>query len=183
MPLYRFVLSNVVSKYDLDRADGRVDAVREAARLVSSIRDKSKVDAFSRELAGMVGVDIEQAREEVRRAAQPPSRRAPSRDCRRSAAAGAAAGAALPDPREPRFAIERETLKLVLQHPAAVGRMAADVGANDFTHPTYRVRLGAGREERRPEPPPTPAGPRASAPTPPTRSSSRRSARSASSRC
>ncbi len=45
---------------------------------------------------------------------------------------------ALPDPREPRFAIERETLKLVLQHPGAVGRMSADVGANDFTHPTYR---------------------------------------------
>ncbi len=66
VPLYRFVLGNVVSKYDLDRADGRVDAVREGARLVSSIRDKSKVDAFSRELAGMVGVDIEQAREEVR---------------------------------------------------------------------------------------------------------------------
>ncbi|HEU4337453.1 MAG TPA: DNA primase, partial [Nocardioides sp.] len=56
VPLYRFVLSNVVGKYDLDRADGRVDAVREAARLVTSIRDRSKVDAFSRELAGMVGV-------------------------------------------------------------------------------------------------------------------------------
>src|SRR5215207_7069200 len=69
VPLYRFVLGNVVGKYDLDRADGRVDAVREGARLVSSIRDKSKVDAFARELAGMVGVDIEQARDEVRRAA------------------------------------------------------------------------------------------------------------------
>ena len=139
VPLYRFVLSNVVGKYDLDRADGRVDAVREAARLVTSIRDKSKVDAFSRELAGMVGVDIEQAREEVRRAT---SRAA--RDERAPAAAVAApegqpARAAVPDPREPRFAIERETLKLLLQHPKAVGRTAADVGANDFTHPTYRA--------------------------------------------
>jgi DNA primase len=135
VPLYRFVLGNVVSKYDLDRADGRVDAVREAARLVSSIRDKSKVDAFSRELAGMVGVDIEQAREEVRRSA--------SRAARGVHGSGEQPGAvherpALPDPREPRFAIERETLKLVLQHPGAVGRTAADVGANDFTHPTYR---------------------------------------------
>jgi DNA primase len=135
VPLYRFVLGNVVSKYDLDRADGRVDAVREAARLVSSIRDKSKVDAFSRELAGMVGVDIEQAREEVRRSA--------SRAARDVHGSGEQPGAvherpALPDPREPRFAIERETLKLVLQHPGAVGRTAADVGANDFTHPTYR---------------------------------------------
>jgi DNA primase len=134
VPLYRFVLGNVVSKYDLDRADGRVDAVREGARLVSSIRDRSKVDAFARELAGMVGVDIEQAREEVRRAA---SRRSDARATGEPAAT-THDRAALPDPREPRFAIERETLKLVLQHPAAVGRAAADVGANDFTHPTYR---------------------------------------------
>jgi len=141
VPLYRFVLGNIVSKYDLDRADGRVDAVREGAQLVSSIRDKSKVDAFARELAGMIGVDIEQAREEVRRAA---NRRPDARVGRvdRGAAAapeeGQPARPALPDPREPRFTLERETLKLVLQHPAAVGRMAADVGTNDFTHPTLR---------------------------------------------
>ncbi|MFC6341364.1 DNA primase, partial [Nocardioides hankookensis] len=69
VPLYRFVLSNIVGKYDLDRADGRVDALRESARLVSSIRDKSKVDAFAREIAGMIGIDIDEARAEVRRAA------------------------------------------------------------------------------------------------------------------
>ena len=68
-PLYRFVLANVVTKYDLDRADGRIDALRESARLVSSIRDKSKVDAFAREIAGMIGVDVDEARSEVRRAA------------------------------------------------------------------------------------------------------------------
>ena len=55
VPLYRFVLTNVVSRYDLDRADGRIDALREGARLVSSIRDKSKVDAFAREIAGWSG--------------------------------------------------------------------------------------------------------------------------------
>ncbi len=133
------MLGNVVAKFDLDRADGRVDAVREGARLVSSIRDKSKVEAFSRELAGMVGVDIEQAREEVRRAAN-------RRPDERSAPAPASADPAeppprnaVPDPRHPRFELERETLKLVLQHPGAVGRMAADVGANDFTHPTLRT--------------------------------------------
>jgi DNA primase len=143
-PLYRFVLDNVVSKYDLDRADGRVDAVREAARLVSSIRDRSKVEAFAREIAGMVGVDVEQARAEVRRAA---GRQAgdgrPSGG--RQATAGlppeapAHAAPPLPDLRDPRFALERETLKLVVQEPAAVARAARDVGANDFTHPTYQA--------------------------------------------
>ncbi len=139
-PLYRFVLENVVSKYDLDRADGRVDAVREAARLVSSIRDKSKVEAFARELAGMVGVDVEQARTEVRRAAGRQVRdvRGSGRD---QAAADVAPPTAPPLPAltEPRFALERETLKLVVQEPAAVARATKDIGANDFTHPTYRA--------------------------------------------
>ena len=140
VPLYRFVLANVVGGYDLDRADGRVDAVRAAARLVASIRDKSKVEAFSRELAGMVGVDIEDARSEVRRAAS-----GQARYVRGSASTTQVPQVAgeprepVPDLRDPRFSIERETLKLMIQHPAAVGRSAADVGANDFTHPTYRA--------------------------------------------
>jgi DNA primase len=145
-PLYRFVLENVVSKYDLERADGRVDAVREAARLVSSIRDRSKVDAFAREIAGMVGVDIEQARSEVRRAAARPAAATTPRTVPGSREAVAAPPGQpqaprqpLPDLGDPRFALERETLKLVVQEPAAVGRTACDVAANDFTHPTYRA--------------------------------------------
>ena len=141
IPLYRFVLGNVVSRYDLDRADGRVDALREAARLVSAIRDRSKVEAFSRELAGMVGVDIDDARAEVRRASnRRPDDRARPRDARGPGPVEAPRPAAppLPDLRDPRFSLERETLKLVVQHPEAVGRMAKDVDGDDFTHPTYR---------------------------------------------
>ena len=141
VPLYRFVLANVVGGFDLDRADGRVDAVRAAARLVASIRDKSKVEAFSRELAGMVGVDIEEARSEVRRAVQRPARQ----EQRQTTPAQppnqqqTQPREQLPDLRDPRFSIERETLKLMIQHPGAVGRSAVDVGSNDFTHPTYRA--------------------------------------------
>ena len=48
-PLYRFVLANVVKKYDLDRAEGRVGAVREAAALVHSRRDTAVVaSSFAR---------------------------------------------------------------------------------------------------------------------------------------
>lgn len=144
-PLYRFVLTNVASKYDLDRADGRIDALREAAGLVSSIRDKSKVDAFAREIAGMLGVDVDDARSEVRRAAARASR--PPTDQRTDRRAPQAASsdepAAPPRPqvpslRDPRFAIERETLKIVIQHPASVGRVINGVGPDDFSHPTYR---------------------------------------------
>ncbi len=135
VPLYRFVLGNVVGRYDLDRADGRVDALRESAKLVSSVRDRSKVDAFARELAQMIGIDIDEARAEVRRAASRPARSGRETPAVREAPT---ARSAVPDLRDPRFALERETLKLVIQHPMAIGRTTADIGANDFTHPTYR---------------------------------------------
>ena len=45
----------------------------------------------------------------------------------------------MPDLRDPRFSIERETLKLVVQFPASVGAGIREVGVNDFTHPTYRA--------------------------------------------
>jgi DNA primase len=133
VPLYRFVLANVVQRYDLDRADGRIDAMREAAKLVTSIRDRSKVDAFARELAGMLGIEPMDVQREVRRAAaraSGPTQPGP----------GAPRPAAeLPDPRDPRPFLERETLKLVVQHPKVVGRWTKDVGADDFTHGAYRA--------------------------------------------
>ncbi|HEX2893814.1 MAG TPA: DNA primase [Marmoricola sp.] len=133
VPLYRFVLGNVVSRYDLDRADGRIDAMRDAARLVTAIRDRSKVDAFARELAGMLGIDPGDVQREVRRAANraeaatqatpPPPR--PATD--------------LPDARDPRFLLERETLKLVIQHPGVIAPLLDEVDEGDFTHPAYRA--------------------------------------------
>ncbi len=142
-PLYRFVLTNVLTRYDLDRADGRVDALREAARLVSSVRDKSKVEAFTRELASTIGIDVDEARAEVRRAAArgpkggAPSGQRPQGQPAQSGQPGQPPAPPLPDLRDPRFALERETLKLVLQHPAAVANAARDVTVHDFTHPTY----------------------------------------------
>jgi len=139
-PLYEFVLRNIVGKYDLDRADGRVDALREGAALVSSVRDRSKAAGFTRDLAGMVGVDMEQAVAEVRRHANRTSRNVPTGHGGQAGAPSPAAPAQrLPDLRDPRFAVERETLKLVLQHPMAIGRSTAEVGPADFTHPVYRA--------------------------------------------
>ncbi|MBM0126506.1 DNA primase [Pimelobacter simplex] len=144
-PLYRFVLENVVKRHDLDRADGRIDAVRDAAALVASVRDQSKVTAFAQEISRLVGSDIDtnQVLAAVRRAAA----RGPQGDRgMKTPRAGERApetpvpapATRVPDLRDPRFGIERETLKLVLQHPVAIGRTSADIGLNDFVHPTYR---------------------------------------------
>ena len=153
VPLYRFVLANVVQRYDLDRADGRVDAMREAAKLVTAIRDRSKVDAFSRELAGMLGIEPMDVQREVRRAAArgvAPAQSSPAASIQHASGPATGTGrpptaraAELPDPRDPRLMLERETLKLVVQHPTVVGRIAKDLDAQDFTHGAYRA-LWAG---------------------------------------
>ena len=144
-PLYRFVLKNVVRRFDLDRADSRVDAVREAVRLVTSIRDKSKVEAFAREVAGMVGVDIDEVRAEVRQArGQGRGAAALSREGRGADAADApAARRDVPDPGERRYSIERDVLKIAIQAPAAVTGSWGDVEEEDFTHPYYRAVFDA----------------------------------------
>jgi DNA primase len=137
VPLYRFVLGNVIGRYDLDRADARVDAIREAARLVSSVRDRSKVEAFVRELAGMVGADVDDVRAEVRRAGGRPDNRSRPDE---PAVGGVQRPARpdRPDPLERRFSVERDVLKLVLQASAVTARAYSEVEAGDFTHPTYR---------------------------------------------
>ncbi len=147
VPLYRFVLANVVQRYDLDRADGRVDAMREAAKLVTAIRDRSKVDAFSRELAGMLGIEPADVQREVKRAAARGTEQVrgaqqtrPAQQARPSQTQEPARPLAeLPDPRDPRLFLERETLKIVIQHPEVVGRSTKDVDPSDFTHGAYRA--------------------------------------------
>jgi DNA primase len=142
-PLYRFVLANVVKKYDLDRAEGRVGAVREAAALVHSSRDTAVVaSSFAREIASLTGMDPTEVQVEVRRAASrrgAPATAQTSRTPAAPEAPGKPQQQQLPDLRDPRFVLERETLKLVVQEPEAVARTTHDLGANDFTHPTYRA--------------------------------------------
>jgi DNA primase len=105
--------------------------MRDAARLVTAIRDRSKVDAFARELAGMLGIDPNDVQREVRRAA--------SRGSATSVVRSVPASAGLPDARDPRLSLERETLKLVVQHPGAIAPSLAEVDEDDFTHPAYRA--------------------------------------------
>ncbi|MFT4262133.1 MAG: DNA primase, partial [Nocardioides sp.] len=49
------------------------------------------------------------------------------------------AGPALPDPRDPRLALEREALKVLIQRPVVVGSLTASIAPEDFTHPAYRA--------------------------------------------
>nr|MCW2727484.1 primase [Aeromicrobium sp.] len=144
IPLYRFVLDNMLSKYDLDRGDQRVDAVREAVTLASAIRDRSKVDELLREIAGRVGTDVDQVRGEHRRrvaiAAKAPQQ---GTTVQAGAPQGEAPTPSIPSPAVnfglPQFADEREALKAIVQHPHLAAKHADDLDDNDFTHPISKT--------------------------------------------
>jgi DNA primase len=147
IPLYRFVLDNMLGKYDLDRGDQRVDAVREAVGLASAIRDRSKVDELLREIAGRVGTDVDQVRGEHRRrvaiAAKQSKSGPPVAGEHGTTTTQEASAPSLPSPAvnfgQPQFADEREALKAIVQHPHLVAVHAHDLDDNDFTHPVSKV--------------------------------------------
>jgi DNA primase len=144
IPLYRFVLKTVLARYALDSdqqidANARIDAIRDAARLVASVRDKSKVEGFIRELTGMVGGDPDEVRAEVRTAAARASSRSRPPAAADEASADEKPATNVPDPRERRFSIERDVLKLALQHPDSIKAAWADLESDDFVHPHHRA--------------------------------------------
>jgi DNA primase len=143
IPLYRFVMSNLLNQHDLDRADGRLAALRSAAPLVASIRDNALVSGYARELAGMLGMDIEEVRAEVMRAATKSGRRAAMA---RSTTAEThpvdqpddrPALPLLPNPHDRLLLTERQTAKLLIQNPNLFPDGWDGLTTADFTHPAY----------------------------------------------
>ncbi|HET9126579.1 MAG TPA: DNA primase [Propionibacteriaceae bacterium] len=142
IPLYEFVMGNVLRQHDLDRADGRLAALRQAAPLVGSIRDSSLVNQYVRELAGMLGMDIDEVRQEVSRAGR---RRIPSGPQPARVPEPAPGDSLLadtvpwPDPADRQLDAERSTLKLMLQYPTLFDQEWDGITPDDFSHPAYRA--------------------------------------------
>ena len=143
IPLYRFVMSNLLKQHDLDRADGRLAALRSAAPLVASIRDNALVSGYARELAGMLGMDTEEVRTEVMRAAAKSGRRAAMGRSTTAETHPVAqpddrpALPLLPSPHDRLLVTERQTAKLLIQNPNLFPDGWDGLTIADFTHPAY----------------------------------------------
>lgn len=140
IPLYRFVMRNVISRYDLDRADGRMAALRAAAPLASSVRDKALVPEYARELASMLGMEIGTVIAAVKDASRhqnPRGKPATTSAVEVLPEPEAETGVPRPDPRDRRLATERGTLQIVVQHPDCLTEDWNQLQTTDFTHPAY----------------------------------------------
>ena len=142
VPLYQFVMRNVLAGYDLDRADGRLAALRAAAPLVSSIRDESLVLGYLRELAKWLGMDPDEVRREVKVTVQRRGRPVERRHDDGEALPGMPEpkeSLPVPDVRDRRLEAERGTLRLLIRAPETFGERWNELSPDDFTHPTYRA--------------------------------------------
>jgi DNA primase len=158
VPMFEFVIRQVVSRYDLDTVEGRVAALREAAPIVSEIRDASLKPGYARELARITGVDVLEAQAAVARggsrdAAKPST-------AQRTASTGASAqdsetppGASTPIVlgNDPATRMEREALMAMLQMPSDVGpELLAQAVQSYVANPSLAIvrdAIGANLED------------------------------------
>ena len=124
-PLIAFALRSVLSRYDLDTAEGRIAALRATAPLVAKIKDRALRPEYARKLAGDLGMDVEPVNRAVLAAGGP-------------ATAGASSARAVPPPADdPATLVEREALKLALQSPVLAGPVFDSVSAADYLDPVH----------------------------------------------
>ena len=120
VPLFEFAIKSTIAAYDLDSAEGRIAALREAAPIVGKIRDGALRPEYARRLAGWLGLEVAEVNRVVGGAAPAPA---------------SASATRAPRPGDPALVVEREALKCALQHPGAVAEWYASVETPAFTHP------------------------------------------------
>jgi len=136
VPLYRFVMGNLLQQYDLERVDGRLAALRSAAPLVASIRDTALVSGYIRELSGMLGMDVDEVRSEVLRVSSR-GRRPLDKPTAEPISVTGFDQPQMPNPADRLLATERETCKLLVQAPQLFDPGWDCLTIGDFTHPGY----------------------------------------------
>lgn len=126
-PMFEFVIRQRLSRYDLNTVEGRAAALREAAPVITGIRDSALQPGYTRELARLLGVEIA----EVERVVNSNNRAAKSVEEKvdRSPRTETISLAQLPGTTATR--LERDVMMAVLQYPQVIGtpvmRQLADV--------------------------------------------------------
>lgn len=73
-PLFEFVITTAISRYDLDSVEGRIAAVKASAEVLADIRDRNSLSHYYRFVAGRIGVDIDEVESAVRDARKRPKK-------------------------------------------------------------------------------------------------------------
>jgi DNA primase len=124
VPLVEFAIKSGLAGFDLETAEGRVQALKHAAPLVARIKDVALRPEYARRLAGWLGLQVEDV----------------------TAAVAEAGGAPAPKGRAARppvdialVRLEREALKLAVQAPFAVAPIFDELHDDVFTDERSRA--------------------------------------------
>jgi DNA primase len=134
VPMFEFAVRTTIRRFDLETAEGRVQAMKAVAPIIGSIRDTSLRPEYTRTVSGWLGLEVEQMAAEVRkagtvRADDTPdhSRRPASTDDVPEPGIGEAAAALpVPDLRDPVVFTERQLLQALIQYPLQFDDAAID---------------------------------------------------------
>lgn len=123
-PLFEFAIRAALKRHNLDTVEGRLAALRESAPVVAQIRDAGIRPAYTRELAGWLGMSIEDVGGAVAAAAKRGVQGAPQNPApgvTALPASGVLPSFNRPDPRDPVASMERQALEVAIQEPAMLG--------------------------------------------------------------
>ena len=125
VPLVEFAVKAALARYDLDSAEGRVQALASAAPLVGKIKNRALAMEYARRLAGWLGMDEATVRERVGH--DVPGIGTQQR--RRPVAPSADASL---------LRLEREAMKLAVQSPTSVAPIFDELHDEVLTEPSLR---------------------------------------------
>lgn len=152
VPMFEFAVRTTIKRFDLGTVEGRVQANRAVAPIVASIRDRSLRPEYTREVAGLLGLEVEAVAAEVSRAgkitvdergsdrAGGPGRASGGDDVAEPGSDETAGQLPAPDHRDPVVLAERQLLQVLLQFPTVLRPTAIDLLSPDcFTAPAHRA--------------------------------------------
>jgi len=149
VPMFEFAVRTTIRRFDLDTAEGRVQAMKAVAPIIGSIRDTSLRPEYTRTVSGWLGIEVEQMAAEVKKAgrvrhddAVDPSTRPAGTDEVPEPAPGEAAPLPVPDLRDPVVFTERQLLQALIQYPAQFSDATVDaLRPEAFVAPAHRAVL------------------------------------------
>ena len=126
VPLFEFAIKSEIAKYDVNSAEGRVSALNQVAPLIGKIRDASLRPEYARLVAGWLGMEVDIVTNAIKKTA---TRSVPSQNLEPAVQSEV-------NLRDPILMMEREVLKIKLQHPDMAKDWAL-LEKNAFTYWAY----------------------------------------------
>ncbi|MEO5608347.1 MAG: DNA primase, partial [Ornithinibacter sp.] len=149
VPMFEFAVRTTIARFDLDTAEGRVEAMKAIAPIIGSIRDTSLRPEYTRTVSGWLGIEVEQLATAVKSAgrlrtddAPEPSRTPAGTDEVPEPGPGEGPTLPVPDLRDPLVFAERQLLQALVQYPQQFDSAAvADLPSDALTAPAHRAVL------------------------------------------